>query len=456
MEEQKSSRRHFFKHSATQITAFTIVPSLVLSQKGHTAPSDRLNIAAIGAGGRAGDDIRSAGDEYFVALCDVDDRMIGGSVRRHPKAKVYKDFRVMLDEKEKEIDAVIVATPDHTHSVAAMNVLKRKKHLYNEKPLCHSIYETRKITEAAREAGVITQMGNQGHSSDEIRMLCEWIEDGAIGEVREVFSWSDRPVGGDPWSDFLVKARPKESPPVPKELDWDLWLGPVKHRPYHPDYCPMTWRSWTAFGTGAIGDMGCHIMDPAFWALKLGAPEYVEATTTHYQPDVASETYPRASIVRYQFPARGSMPPVKLTWFDGRLLPPIPADYINGKKLGGNGSMFIGEKGIILHGSHGASNLRLEPESLHKEYKRPPSRIPRVEGGQGGHMRDWIRACKEGKPSSASFEYGGPLTEFALLGVLALQVKDERLYWDPKKLEIKNNDRANAIVKPEFHNGWSL
>ncbi len=218
----------------------------------------------------------------------------------------------------------------------------------------------------------------------------------------------------------------------------------------------MTWRSWTAFGTGAIGDMGCHIMDPAFWALKLGAPEYVEATTTHYIPEVESETYARASIVRYQFPARGSMPPVKLTWFDGRLKPPIPANYINGEKLGGNGAMFVGEKGIILHGSHGAGNLRLEPKSLMEEYKRPPARIPRIEGGDDKHMQDWIRACKEGVQPSASFEYGGPLTEMALLGVLALQVKDERLYWDPEKLEIKNNDRANAIVKPEFREGWSL
>lgn len=299
-------------------------------------------------------------------------------------------------------------------------------------------------------------MGNQGHSSDEIRMLCEWIDDSVVGEIREIYSWSDRPVGGDPWSDFLVQARPKDTPPVPEGLDWDLWLGPVQYRPYHPDYCPMKWRSWTAFGTGAIGDMGCHIMDPAFWALKLGAPEYVEATTTHYVPEVESETYPRASIVRYQFPARGNLPPVSLTWFDGRLKPPIPADYINGKKLGSNGTMYVGEKGIILHGSHGASGLRLEPESLMKEYNRPPATIPRVEGGSNGHLKDWLRASRDGKPSSASFEYGGPLTEMALLGVLALQVKDERLYWDAENLQIKSNDRANAIVKPEFREGWSL
>lgn len=444
------------KKGALSAAAITIVPNTVLSQPGRTAPSDKLDIAAVGVGGRGGDDLRSAESENIVALCDVDDRSAARSFSRFPKAKRYKDFRVMFDEIPNEFDAVIVATPDHCHSVVSSQVLQHKKHLYSEKPLCHSIYETRFITEAARKAGVITQMGNQGHSSDEIRMLCEWIEDGVVGEIREVYAWSDRPVGGDPWSDFMVKARPKDTPPVPSELDWDLWLGPAQYRPYHPDYCPTTWRSWIAFGTGAIGDMGCHIMDPAFWALSLGAPEYVEATSTHYEEAVSSETYPRAAIVRYHFPARNGRPPVNLTWSDGRLLPPIPADYINGKKLGGNGAMFVGEKGVILHGSHGAGGLRLEPESLNREYKRPPAKIPRVPGGQGGHMQDWIRACKDGKPSSASFEYGGPLTEMALLGVLAMQVKDERLYWDEAKCEIKNNDRANRIVKPEFREGWTL
>ncbi|MEW6234691.1 MAG: Gfo/Idh/MocA family oxidoreductase [Candidatus Omnitrophota bacterium] len=456
MKATKTTRRSFFKNGAMGAAAFTIVPNSVLVRNGVASPNDKLNLAAIGVGGRGGDDLRNAVSENIVALCDVDSRSAARSFRQFPNAKPFKDFRVMFDQMEKEIDAVLVATPDHCHSVAAMAALKRKKHLFCEKPLCHSIYETRMVTEAARQAGVITQMGNQGHSSDEIRMLCEWIADGVVGEIREVYAWSDRPVGGDPWSMFLVQARPKETPPVPEGLDWDLWLGPVAFRPYHPDYCPTKWRSWLAFGTGAIGDMGCHIMDPAFWAMNLGAPEYVEATTTHWEPEISAETYPRAAIVRYQFPARGIHPPVKLTWFDGRLKPPIPANYINGEKLGGNGAMFVGEKGIILHGSHGAGSLRLEPESLMKEYNRPPATIPRVKGGQGGHVQDWLRACKDGKPSSASFEYGGALTEMALLGVLAMQVKDERLYWDPQHMEIKNNDKANAIVHPTFREGWSL
>lgn len=456
MYEQETSRRSFFRKGALSAAAFTFVPRSVLAQSGASSPSDKLNIAAIGVGGRGGDDLRNVASENVVALCDVSSSNVERALRQHPNAKTYQDFREMFDDIPSEIDAVMVATPDHTHSVASMLALKHKKHLFCEKPLCHSIYETRTIALAAREAGVMTQMGNQGHSSNEIRELCEWIDDGVVGEIREVFAWSDRPVGGDPWSMFLVQARPKDTPPVPDDLNWDLWLGPVPFRPYHPDYCPTKWRSWLAFGTGAIGDMGCHIMDPAFWALKLGAPEYVEATTTHWEPEIESETYPRAAIVRYQFPARENRPPVKLTWYDGRLLPPIPADYINGKKLGGNGAMFIGEKGIILHDSHGAGNLRLEPESLNKEYKRPPAVLPRVPGGQNGHVRDWVRACKDGKPSSANFEYGGALTEMALLGVLAMQVKDQRLYWDSEKMEFKNNDRANAIVRPPFREGWSL
>jgi len=456
MKVPKTTRRSFFKNGAMGAAAFTIVPYTVIVRNGVAAPSDKLNIAAIGVGGRGGDDLRNAVSENIVALCDVDSRSAARSFRQFPDAKQFKDFRVMFDQMEKEIDAVLVGIPDHCHSVAAMAALKRKKHLFCEKPLCHSIYETRMVVEEARKAGVMTQMGNQGHSSDEIRMLCEWIADGVVGEIREVYAWSDRPVGGDPWSMFLVQARPQDTPPVPEGLDWDLWLGPAAFRPYHPDYCPTKWRSWLAFGTGAIGDMGCHIMDPAFWALNLGAPEYIEATTTHWEPEVSAETYPRAAVVPYHFPARGVRPPVNLTWFDGRLKPPIPADYINGEKMGGNGAMFVGEKGIILHGSHGAGGLRLEPETLMKEYKRPFATIPRVKGGQNGHVQDWLRACKDGKPSSASFEYGGALTEMALLGVLAMQVKDERLYWDPQKLEIKNNDKANAIVHPVFREGWSL
>lgn len=453
MSRNNMSRRDFAATAATTL----FLSSAILGREGHAAPNDKLNIAAIGIGGMGASNLHDSKDENIVALADVDWGYAAKVFDRYEKAKRFKDYRKMLEEIDKEIDAVIVATPDHTHAVVGMKVLKHKKHLFCQKPLAHSIWETRMLTEAAREAKVQTQMGNQGHSSNESRMLCEWIEDGVIGNIRQIYAWSDRPVGGDPWSSFLVESRPKDTPPVPSELDWDMWLGPAQYRPYHPHYVPLLWRSWLDFGTGAIGDMGCHIMDPAFWALKLGYPEYVEATTTHWEADVTKETYPRAAIVNYHFPARDAMPPVVLTWTDGRLLPPIPdVMYKQGEKFDTNGALYIGEKGLIIHGSHGAGGLHLLPDSLMKDYKRPEEKIPRVKGSQGGHVQDWIRACKDGKPSSSSFEYGGALTEMVLLGVLAMRVKDQRLYFDPKTMEVKGNEAANKIIKPTFREGWTL
>jgi predicted dehydrogenase len=455
-QNKRVSRRELLRGTAGAVAAFTIVPGHVLGNAGGQPPSEKLNLAAIGIGGMGASNINQCSSENFVALCDVDDRYAAKVFDKFPKAKKYRDFRVMLDKEDKNVDGVIIATPDHTHGVIAMACIKRGKHVYLQKPLAHSIYEVRKLTEAAREAKVQTQMGNQGHSSDEIRMLWEWIADGAIGPVHEVYAWSDRPVGGDPWSDFPIMARPKETPEVPKTLDWDLWLGPVQYRPYHPIYCPMSWRGWWDFGTGALGDMGCHILDPAFWVLKLGHPTRVEATTTHYQPEVASETYPRASIVRYEFPARGEMPPVKLTWSDGRLMPPRPKDLERGRRLDGNGTLLIGEKGTIMHGSHGAGGVRIIPEEKMKAYKRPAKTLPRVARGSGGHEQDWVRACKDGKPASSTFEYGGPLTEMVLLGVLAMRLKDTPLEWDPVNLRVTNVEEANKYVNPPFREGWTL
>ena len=455
-EKKRVSRRDMLRGVGGAVAAFTVVPRHVLGGPGNQAPSEKLNLAAIGSGGMGAANIRACSTENFVALCDVDDKHAAGTFKKFPDAKKYKDFRVMLDKEDKNIDGVIVATPDHTHAVAAMACIKRGKHVYCQKPLAHSIYEVRKLTEAAREYGVQTQMGNQGHSSEEIRLLREWIADGAIGPVRQVYAWSDRPVGGHPWSDFPIMARPEEKPPVPESLDWDLWLGPAAYRPYHPIYHPMQWRGWWDFGTGALGDMGCHIIDPAFWALNLGAPTRVAATTTHYKPEVASETYPRASIVRYEFPARGEMPPVKVTWFDGRLLPPRPKDFEPGRRLGGNGALLSGDKGTSMHGSHGAGGLRIVPETKMRAYDRPEKTIPRVRGGASGHEQDWVRACKDGKPASSSFEYGGPLTEAVLLGVLAMRLKDQPLEWDPVSLKVTNCDEAEQYVKPTFRDGWSL
>lgn len=450
--KESVSRRKFLSNSALAAFSFHFVQSRLL---GADAPSNKLNIAGIGVGGQGGGNLRQCKDENIVALCDVDSDYAARTIKTYPNAKLYKDYRVMFD-KQKDIDAVVIATPDHTHAVITMEAMKRGKHIYCQKPLTHTVYEARKITEAARKYKVQTQMGNQGHSSEQIRLLKEWLADGAIGDVRQVYAWTDRPVGGDPWSNFAVKARSKDTPPVPESLDWDLWLGPAPYRPYHPDYHPLTWRAWIDFGTGPLGDMGCHIIDPAFWALDLGSPETIEATSTHWEKEVSSETFPRASIVRFEFPARGSRPPVKLTWFDGRLMPPIPEELEKGRKLPGSGALIIGDKGCMLHDSHGAEGLRIIPETKMQEYKLPEKTLPRV---KNGHIGDWLRAAKEGKdgtPASSHFEYGGALTEMALLGTIAIRTKDQRLEWDTKNLKFKNNDDANELLHINYRDGWQL
>ena len=448
---QQIGRRGFLK-AAGAASAFMIVPRHVLGGRGYRAPSEKLNIAGIGVGGMGGGNLRQCRNENIVALCDVDSNYAANTIKRYPRAKVYTDYRVMFD-KQKDFDAVVIATPDHTHAVITMAAMELGKHVYCQKPLTHTVYEARKITEAARRYKVQTQMGNQGHSSEQIRLLKEWLADGAIGDVRQVYAWTDRPVGGDPWSDFAVRARPEDRPAVPESLDWDLWLGPVRYRPYHPEYHPTKWRAWLDFGTGALGDMGCHIIDPAFWALDLGAPESIAATSTHWQKEVSSETFPRASIVRYEFPARGSRPPVKLTWYDGRLLPPIPDELEKGRKVPGSGAFIIGDKGCIMHGSHGAGGLRIIPEKKMREYKRPEKTIPRV---NGGHEGDWVRACKDGRPASSSFEYGGALTEMVLLGMVAIRAKDQKLLWDAENLKFKNSDAANEMLHIKYRDGWHL
>ncbi|MBI9070263.1 MAG: Gfo/Idh/MocA family oxidoreductase [Melioribacteraceae bacterium] len=444
-------RRDFLKAGAAA-SAFFIVPRNVLG-KGFVAPSDKLNIACVGSGGMGDYNLSSCTEENIVALCDVDHINASHNFEKFPDAVKYKDYRVMF-EKQKDIDAVIIATPDHTHAVITMAAMQLGKHVFCQKPLTHTVEEARQIVKAAKYYKVQTQMGNQGHSSEHIRLLKEWIADGAIGNVTEVHAWTDRPVGGDPWSTFDVKAMPSDTPPLPEGMAWDLWLGPAPERPYHPDYHPGKWRAWFDFGTGALGDMGCHILDPAFWALDLGSPTTIQATSTHWEPDVASQTFPRASIVRYQFPERGEMPPVKLTWYDGRLLPPIPEELEQGRELPGSGAIIIGDKGKIMHGSHGASGMRIIPEEKMREYSRPGKTIPRV---NNTHEGDWIRACKEGKdgvPASSNFNYGGALTEMVLLGMAAIRSKDEILKWDSDKLEFTDNPNATRLLSKENRTGW--
>ena len=427
---------------AAAVAAFTIVPRHVLGGSGNTAPSEKLNIAGIGVGGQGGGDIGNVSSENIVALCDVDDRRAAGTFNKFPKAKKYKDFRKMLEKENKNIDAVVVATPDHTHAVATMMAIKMGKHVYCEKPLAHDIVEVRKVTEAAREAKVATQLGNQGQASEGTRLVCEFIWDGAIGPVREVYSWCNRPISP------RGQGRPKETPPVPDGLSWDLWLGTAPERPYHPCYLPFNWRGWWDFGTGVLGDIGCHQFAPIFRALKLGYPTSVEASTS----GVNSETAPLASIVRYEFPARGDMPPVKLTWYDGGLMPPRPAELEDGRRYGGaDSNLYVGDKGKML-------GHRLIPEARMKEYKSPPKTLPR----SPGHHREWLLACKGGPPAGSNFEVSGPMAEVVLLGNIAVRMgqtlyeKGLKLYYDGPNMRITNMPEANKYIRREYRKGWTL
>ena len=441
------SRRRFLGGAATA-AAFTIVPRYVLGGKGYIPPSEKLNIAGIGVGGRGAGVLGGVESQNIIALCDVDVKHAADTFKRYPNAKTYRDFRKMLDKEDKNIDAVTVATPDHVHAPASMMAIKMGKHVYCEKPLTHSVYEARKLTEAAREAKVATQFGTQGQASEGNRLICEYIWDGAIGPVREVHVWVDRPLRR--WQDFYWPqgvGRPEETPPVPQTLDWDLWLGPAPERPYHPIYVPFTWRGWWDFGTGALGDIGCHSFDPIFRALKLGYPTSVEATSTL----VNKETFPVASMVHYEFPARGNMPPVKLSWYDGGLKPPRPDELGEGRKLRSGGTLFVGDKGKLL-------NERLIPVSRMKEYGKPPQVLPR----SPGHFKEWIDACKGGKPARANFDWAGPLTEVVLLGNVALrpELKEKltrtKLYWNSEDMKFTNMPEANEYLHRQYRQGWTL
>jgi predicted dehydrogenase len=358
----------------------------------------------------------------------------------------------MLDKEAGNIDAVSVGTPDHVHAVASLAAIRAGKHVYCQKPLTHTLLECRTLTEAARSAGVATQMGNQGHASEGSRLTNEWLRAGVIGPVHDVYVWSDR--AGTLWKQGI--GRPTETPSVPSTLDWNLWLGPMPERPYHPAYCPVSWRGWRDFGTGALGDMGCHIIDHPVWALELGAPTSVEASVTldgsllpGGKPN--RETYPIAAIITYEFAARGEQPPVRMTWYEGGLMPPTPPGMPQGASLPGNGALYVGSKGVLYHSSHGGMP-ELLPRGLVEEAKKVPKTMPR----SVGHYEEWIAACKGGPAAVSNFDYAGPLTEIVLLGVLALRAPGKHLLWDSKNLKCPNAPDLDAFVHTEYRAGWTL
>ena len=440
------SRRRFIYTSTISAVAVTLLPGCA-SPRHFKSPGEKLNVGIIGVGGKGESDADGLAGENIVAICDVDENTLNKAAQKYPNAKRYRDYRRMLDQ-QKDLDAVTVSTPDHHHFPASMMAMQLGKHVYCQKPLTHTIWEARMMAKTARRYKVATQMGNQGHSSDSVRSFCELIWAGAIGPVREVHCWSNRPI----WPQGLE--RPREAAPVPANLDWDLWIGPAPMRPYainaeekKPAYHPFAWRGFWDFGTGALGDMACHIMDAAFWSLHLTNPTSVEAESSA----VNQETAPKSAMITYQFPARKKMVPVKLVWYDGGRK---PANELMGvtdaKKIPDNGSLFVGDKGKMTIETYGGKPTLL-PGSTNQELVTPPKTLRRV----GGHYKEWISACKGGEAASSNFDYAGPFTEMVLLGNLAVRT-GKKILWDGSAMKAKNVPEAAQYIRKEYRQGWKV
>jgi len=438
------SRRSFLK-TATLASAALSMPSIMRSQTGQS-PNNKLNIALCGVGGQGRSAINGLKGENFVAFCDVDDERAAKTYEEYPDVARFKDFRVMLDKLGNKIDAVTVSTPDHMHFPIAMAALSLGKHVFVEKPLTHTIAEARQMAALAREKKVATQMGNQGHAHDGLRLLKEWLQAGVLGEVREIHSWTNRPV----WPQGIdAPDHSKAIPVAPKTLDWDLWLGVAAQREYDPAYAPFNWRGYWDFGTGALGDMGCHIMDGAYWALDLTQPTSVEAISARQ----TETSPPTASMVTYQFPARGNLPPVKWNWYDGGLMPLLPPELELARKLQDNGSLIVGSKATVFADTY-YSSVRVIPEVKMKELAPtlPAKTIPRIEGG---HFAEWLRACKGGAPAGSNFDYASQLTETVLLSNLAVRAR-RRIEWDSANLKVTNLPGVNQYVTKTYRPGFGV
>lgn len=417
-----------------------------LKRLGYKSPNEKLNIAAIGAGGKGRSDIRGCSTENIVALVDPDAERAAETFNKFPDLPRYTDFRRMFDKEEKNIDAVTVSTPDHMHATAAMWAMARGKHVYCQKPLTRTVWEARQLELGAAKYGVATQMGNQGYSNDGARECCEIIWSGAIGDVTEIHAWTDRPRKYWPQGPDVIP----ETAPVPDTLDWDAWLGIAKARPYSPAYCPHDWRGFPDFGCGAIGDMACHILGTPNMAMKLGSPVSVECLM---QEGKGKYTFPLKSLIRFDFPARRGFPALQLFWHDGMAKQPEIEGVPAGELLGDediNGSLFIGDKGMVTTGCYG-ENTRLIPDAKMKDFELPPQLLTR----SPGHYQDWIRASKGGDPSCSNFGVAGPFVQWMLLGVIAMKFEG-KLEWDARKMRFTNNKEANKHLKPTFRKGWSF
>jgi predicted dehydrogenase len=427
--KRPNTRRQFIKASVAATAGLTILRS---GSARTYAANEKLNVAVIGVANQGAYNLGNVSSQNVVALCDINEGLLAGAAQKHPSARTYTDFRHLLDQKD--VEAVVVATPDHTHAVATAAAIRSGRHVYCEKPLTRTVAECRRIQELAREHRCVTQMGTQIHAGSNYRRVVELVQSGAIGNVSEVHVW----VGGG----FGNKERPKDTPAIPKGLHYDLWLGPAEERPYHPDYLPFSWRHWWAFGGGTLADIGCHYMDLPHWALELRHPLTVEAEG----PPVHTESAANWLIARYLYPARGEKPPVNLTWYHGNRRPPQFAE----KKLPkwGNGVLFVGSKGMLIcdYGKH-----VLLPEKDFTEFTTPE---PVIKDSIGHHL-EWIEACKHGGPTTCDFDYSGPLTEAVLLGNVAFR-SGKKLEWDPKKLRATGAPEADQFIDYRYRKGWAL
>ncbi len=476
-------RRDFLKKSATALAGFYIVPRHVIGGTGYIAPSDKLRIAGIGAGGKGYSDLKSfyeSGNADIAFLCDVDDERASRSIKDYPKAKYYKDYREMLDKEHNNFDAVSVSTPDHNHAVQAMAAMQLGKHVYVQKPLTHDIYEARMLTQAAEKYKVVTQMGNQGSSGDGVRRMREWYAAGLIGEATKVYCWTNRPV----WPQGVPWPNPENAPKIPPHLNWNLWLGTAPEKAYVENIHPFNWRGWWDYGTGALGDMACHIMEPPFRVLGLGYPSEAECSVGtvyvgEFERGYFPESCPPSSHVTLKFKQEGKED-LEFHWMDGGIQPTRP------EELGPNEMMGDGGNGVIIEGTKGkmmCSTYGMDPKLLptsRTEGENVPVTIPRVEGGIPGHYAQWVNACIAGHGSqqynelSSPFSIAGPLTESVLMGNLAIRSQDIRvpqggdekgydypgrnikLIWDGEEMKVTNFDLANQFVKREYRDGWKL
>jgi predicted dehydrogenase len=462
------SRRQFVGTAAAAAAGLTIVPRHVLGM-GMQAPSDKVNVAVVGYihGMGTANLLNVVKTDNVVALCDCDESEAAKEAltRRKtlellPNAKMHKDYRRML-EAQKDIDAVLVATPDHTHAVVALAAMQLGKHVYVQKPLTRTISEARVLSEAAKRYKVVTQMGNQGHSEEGLRLMQEWFDAGALGEVREVHCWTNRPI----WPQGMP--RPADEMPVPQGLDWDLWIGPSPTRPFHKTYHPFGWRAWQDFGAGAMGDMACHVMDASYTILKLGAPSSIIASLAYnFLPPAPgqrgfgqrveyNDSYPPSSVIHLTFPARGNMPEVKLHWYDGGILPELPDELESGRRLPESGTIFVGSKAKMWCETYSESP-RLIPETAMQAFTRPEKTLPRVPEGRAGHERNWLDAIRQKGKAVSDFDYAGPFTETVLLGNVALRFPGERLQWDTAAMKVTNKPEADQFVQHQYRPGWTL